>query len=514
MDIECEGWARILKVFPNMDFTQDLKDTPELAKYLKNAINTKSLDMEIPEEAKESPKLDNDFSKWIILNGLPKCDEAKSKKLAQLLIKLFAKKNFNVLEENIEMNFAEDGMTTGQAFVQMKNDEQAKIASALFNGHALDKKHTFSSCTFPDFDKIMAFDEPSDSANASTGYLELNAQVMETKNTPFAYQIGKNVMIDELHGQSKVLLNDEISHSFQPFNVDKPFTWSPKGTFLISIQSDKVEFIGGSKMTPLLTINEPKVESVLFSPCEKYILVYQPSNELAYTIWNFMTHEKLREFEQQIGEDGNSYKWSFDGKYIAKMTKKAIKKEPVEGEEDQIEEEDEEEEQFKTYITVYELPTMKMLEDMDGNRTSIPVDGLRDFFFMPNKNLIAHTSFPADDNVMPRITFMEVPSRQISTMHTCKDSQDLKMYIHPQGSYVGVMNAYLTKKTLRYSVELFDCKGTGHGSIPHQQILVNREVNEFYSIVFEPQQGKLAVLTNSKKVLKFGEKQFSNDPNI
>jgi hypothetical protein len=90
------------------------------------------------------------------LNGLPLCDRAKAKKLTGLLVKLFAKKNFVVAEESIEMDFNEEDKTTGQAYVQMKNDADAKIASAMFNGHKLDSKHIFSSCTFPDFDKIMA----------------------------------------------------------------------------------------------------------------------------------------------------------------------------------------------------------------------------------------------------------------------------------------------------------------------------------------------------------------------
>jgi len=74
----------------------------------------------------------------------------------------------------------------------LKSDEQAKIAAALFNGHALDKKHTFSSCTFPDFAKIMAYEDKS-SAGAKTDYLELRAQVLETKKNDYAFQVGKQV---------------------------------------------------------------------------------------------------------------------------------------------------------------------------------------------------------------------------------------------------------------------------------------------------------------------------------
>lgn len=291
-----------------------------------------------------------------------------------------------------------------------------------------------------------------------------------------------------------MLINEEREDRqiFPVIQNDKAFTWSPRGTYLISIKSDKVEFIGGSKMTPILTINETKVESVLFSPCERYILVYQPKNDLSYTIWNFHTGEKLREFEQYANEDGNTYQWSHDGNFIAKMIKKEIVPEPVEGE--QPREVEEEEKKYKTFIAVYELPSMKMISDSDGNRTSIPVDGLQEFHWAPHKSMIIYNSIPDGENVMPRTVFLEIPSRRELLVHTMKDSRELKLYIHPQGTYVACMNAFMMKKTLKYSVELYDTSSTT-GSIPHQQIMIDREVNQFHGVFFEPYQNKVGICT-------------------
>lgn len=39
MDIECEGWNKILEVFPDMDFTEELQAKPELSKYMRSALN-------------------------------------------------------------------------------------------------------------------------------------------------------------------------------------------------------------------------------------------------------------------------------------------------------------------------------------------------------------------------------------------------------------------------------------------------------------------------------------------
>ena len=63
----------------------------------------------------------------------------------------------------------------------------------------------------------------------------------------------------------------------------------------------------------------------MFSPCERYVLLYLPKNENPYAIWNFITHEKIREFEQEAGEDSKAFKWSPDGNFIAKIIKKMIK---------------------------------------------------------------------------------------------------------------------------------------------------------------------------------------------
>ena len=147
---------------------------------------------------------------------------------------------------------------------------------------------------------------------------------------------------------------------------------------------------------------------------------------------------------------------------------------------------------------------MKMTKDSDGHLTSIFVDGVKEFLWAPHKNVIIHTSFPGGD-VFPKISFVDMPSRRLLHSYSAKDSQELKLYLHPQGRYVAAMNTFQVKKQLKYSVELFET-GNLHGSIPHQQIVINREVVKFNNVVFEPNQGKIAVHSYFKKELKAGEK--------
>lgn len=143
------------------------------------------------------------------MNGLPRCNEAKAGKFSKLLIKLFGAKKFVIAEEDIEYNWAGEGdekMTTGQAFLLMSSDEQAKIAAACFNGHELDKKHTFSACTFPDFHKIMSAGEPEEGKGGDgTSYLELKDYMLHPCEDGYAYQQNKNVVLNKLFGQGRVL---------------------------------------------------------------------------------------------------------------------------------------------------------------------------------------------------------------------------------------------------------------------------------------------------------------------
>ena len=63
----------------------------------------------------------------------------------------------------------------------------------------------------------------------------------------------------------------------------------------------------------------------------------------------------------------------------------------------------------------------------------------------------------------------------------------------------------MVRNTEKYSVELFETKDGGNLKvIPHQQVLINREVKQFHGVIWEPNNAKIAIHTNSKKVLREG----------
>ena len=81
----------------------------------------------------------------------------------------------------------------------------------------------------------------------------------------------------------------------------------------------------------------------------------------------------------------------------------------AEGEEEkQIEEAEPTEDDEKVYVSIFEMPSCKLLKDDQGDRTSIYVEGLRDFEWAPHKNVIVYTSFPEGENAYPRIIMTQI----------------------------------------------------------------------------------------------------------
>jgi len=94
-----------------------------------------------------------------------------------------------------------------------------------------------------------------------------------------------------------------------------------------------------------------------------------------------------------------------------------------------------------------------------------------------------------------------MPSRRALHQYSLKDSVEMTMYHHPQGSYLAVVNKYMEKKKEKYSVELFETKEMKMGQIPNQKIPIEREVTKFFGISWEPNHAKIAIHTQSRKII-------------
>lgn len=241
-------------------------------------------------------------------------------------------------------------------------------------------------------------------------------------------------------------------------------------------------------MTPIIVLPQNKVKSVLMSPCEKYVCTYSPMGDKAFTIWNFEMVEIIREFDGEEGEDADSYQFSHDGNYIAKKFRTELKDE--EGNTTKV----------KEGLSVYTLPSMQLLANSEGQKKSITVNGVKDWFWMPNRNMIVYTTFFANEDenapkVDPKVGFLSIPDRTFVDQKVMKNSEELRICIHPQGFYVSLINKYKTKKTSQYAVEIFDLTPSQIMTVAHQQIFIKRDVQVFESLQWEPNHHHLAIHT-------------------
>lgn len=132
--------------------------------------------------------------------------------------------------------------------------------------------------------------------------------------------------------------------------------------------------------------------------------------------------EVIRDFEAERDEDENTYQWSFDGNYIAKKYRTETE---VEGKQ-----------KIKEGLSVYTLPSMQLLVNNEGQKKSITVEGITDWIWAPNRNLIMYTAFfeSADTDkpkIDPKIGFMKIPERKIIDQKLMKGSEKLQLEVHP-----------------------------------------------------------------------------------
>lgn len=182
--IETEGLRKLRALFPEINFDEEIKQNPELADYLRSAI-VSNQNVDDPRTKPEAPKLNEDFSKYFVVNNLPKCDDAKAQKLKALLVKLLDKKNITISDADITMPFQGD-TTEGVAFILCKDEEQAKFGAAVLNNYKLDKNHLLAACQINDFEKIMQINDNFEMPK-SASLLDLKFHILDTRREQYLF---------------------------------------------------------------------------------------------------------------------------------------------------------------------------------------------------------------------------------------------------------------------------------------------------------------------------------------
>jgi len=255
-------------------------------------------------------------------------------------------------------------------------------------------------------------------------------------------------------------------------------------------------------MIPIVTIPQSQVTSVNMSPCENYVMTYSATGDNPYTVWNFKMLEIIRTLPYGGDEDETTYQWSHNGNFIAKKFRTEIAND------------EKNTTKVKEGISVYSLPSMEMIARSDGQKKSITIGGIKDWMWVPGKNLIAYSCFFGTEELNdedeayeekksklmdPKIGFISIPNRAVVQTFTFNDSLELRFYMHSKGKYLGVVNQQRGKKgskNLNYSIEVFDLKTD---SIPHQKIFYKKNVISFTGLYWDIKNDMLALHSLDRK---------------
>lgn len=121
-------------------------------------------------------------------------------------------------------------------------------------------------------------------------------------------------------------------------------------------------------------------------------------------VWDVRTGKELRSFDKDLSNSWPAFKWSFNGRYLARITEDtkamavALKGEHKKNAKERM--------RF-LQISVYETPHMGLLE-----KKSLKVEGVQDCQWSPSQSIIAYW-VPERDNIPARVALVEIPSRKI-----------------------------------------------------------------------------------------------------
>ncbi|KAL1507263.1 hypothetical protein AB1Y20_008112 [Prymnesium parvum] len=379
----------------------------------------------------EEPQIDTSFKDSIFVDGLPIVPTEKKEKLVNVVRKFFSQVG---QIRHLEMPMDKDDKNSlGYALIEFQSEAEALAATQKANGYKLDKSHTFIVNSLEDYYKYAAVPDE------------------ETEFVPPEYVPGENLsswLMDEgARDQFVVRYNDETeiwwNDPAKPNNApcysktnwsDAYVSWSPHGKYLATFHRLGIVLWGGPSWKKLLKLNHGGVKLIDFSPCEKFIVTWSPETDQAQAliVWETATGQKLRAFQGAKPEEQLEwpvFKWSHDDRLFARLGDDCI------------------------YVYGDDC---KLIKDKSDKRSSVKVDGVRQFVWSPTDNVVSlwvpeHTNNPA------KVVLMELPSRTEVRQKNLFSVADLRMTWHDQGHFlcVKVDKHSKSKKTLNSVFELF-----------------------------------------------------------
>ncbi|KAJ3130009.1 Translation initiation factor 3 subunit b [Physocladia obscura] len=397
------------------------------------------------------------FDTVIVVDGAPLVGVDKEVKLINKIKSLF--KNIGGIK-NAEMPMdPETGKSKGYLFIEFETPAQASAAILACNNFKLDITHTLS---------VNAFDDIESFANVPETYAPPVIEPFTEKphlrswlkdeqaRDQFVLMKGEDTAI---HWNNKSEAPDLV-HSRKHWS-DMYVAWSPKGSYLATFHKQGIALWGGPEFEKIARFAHANVKLIDFSPDEKYLVTWShdpllmPTGEHHHIIvWDILSGRQLRSFpvsasameKQDLGKaaptiagpgatvkiDWPFFKWSYDSKYIARITPGP-----------------------DGAISVYETPGMGLLD-----KKSIKIENVKAFEWSPTENVISYwTPEPEVGNIPARVTLMKLPQREIVRTKNLFNVVNAQLAWQSAGKYLLVRVERSTSKTQRsHNLEIFRMK--------------------------------------------------------
>lgn len=529
-----------------MDYYTSLPDYEDIAPYLEE-------DPEGFEPEVDFPPFEPDYSRVILIDGLPVVGPDRVNKLKDFVTRIYKTVHKNISPDDLffEVDPA-TGKTPDFAFLKFATEAQAIDAAKLTDNYALDKSHTLKVCLYSKIDEIMKTEDefvpppvkefkprpdPTSWLNDRQGR---DQYLIRHSNETEIY------WASEMVGEQPEFVYGGEREKEKGLNWCESYTkWSPQGTYLATMHRPGLKLWGGDQFQQQGGDNgrfvHAGVEEVEFSPCESYMISYvmtaYQAND-AIKVWDIRSGDLLRAFslknpldenfqvqaeisEQkgkkdtkvdrvmrgkiksfQANKSGggsftitegnvdhvgvpfnkvtalqfpNRFKWSSDGKYVARLAPDII----------QIYE-----------ISLSETPPMRLLD-----KKSLSAKDALGFNWSPRGNLLAYWS-PANGNLPAMINIVSIPSREVVCSRKIFDVQDGRtllqnesewMIWQNEGDFLCVRMIKITGKKRSSVLMFFRCCDAG---IPVEILELPEAV---FDVQWEPQGKRFCVVHGEQR---------------
>jgi translation initiation factor 3 subunit B len=206
------------------------------------------------------------------------------------------------------------------------------------------------------------------------------------------------------------------------------------------------------------------VKLIDFSPCEKYIMTFNAAENdpECFMFWDIRTGVTLKSFsgvDLKVGE-WPIFKWSFDGKYLARK--------------------------FSNAIHIFETPSFELVKVHE-------VEGVADFEWSPSDDVLAYWA-PEIQNNPATVTVIAVPSLKLVRDKRYFQVVDIRLYWQKTGDYLAVRVARMKQKVKppKFTSTLFEVFRMKEKDIPVEGVELNEVVGAFS---WDPRTPRFAIIT-------------------